>query len=383
MNQQTKILHIFDDEEITKSTIDLYKNLKAYDQTFLIITDDEKKWSNIFPSNDSVQILINSSNLISQLRQLINNYDIIFLQALSYHKAKAISIWKFNKKVFIWALWGYELYNIFNYFSSQDNQYLSTTEKKKTGIINKLRDIYIFDIVYKKAVKKIDICLFLLKKDFELLSSSLHHNAVWMTSCYQTIENIYGEKRTFTIRGNSILIGNSSALSNRHERVFNILEGANIENRSLVVPLSYGDSDYREKILEQGEKLFREQFRPLINFMKMDDYLEEIKTCSHVIMAHERQQGFGSIIMMLLGGAKVFLSSSSPLYDWFKKLDIIIYCVERDLPRELNGFLTNEEKEHNKRILTKYLSEESVLLQLKEVIDKAISISESRLKIKS
>ena len=330
MNQPVKILHIFDDEKISQPTINLFRKLLGYDQTFIVIAAKEEKWSNIFQANNSFRLLPHTPDLNSRLRHLIGEYDIIFLQALSFEKARAISSRKFDGKVFIWGLWGYELYNIFSYFNPRKNQNFSTIGNKKNNIISKIRDFYTFNIIYKKAVKKIDICLFLLEQDFKLLSDSLDHNAVWMTACYQTVENMYGRRRDFTIRGDSILIGNSSTSSNRHEYVFGLLEGADTGNRRIIVPLSYGDPEYRNEVIKSGENIFKKQLRPLIDFMDLETYLEEIKTVSHVIMAHERQQGFGSIVMMLMGGAKVFLSESSPLYDWLKELGVFVFCVESD-----------------------------------------------------
>lgn len=380
MNHSTKILHIFDDAIITNSTINLFRKLSNYDQTFAVITDDEEKWSNSFINDNSVRLLTTLPSLNKQLSQLISDFDVIFLQALSYEKAKAINNSKFNEKVFVWGLWGYELYNIFDYFNSQDYQGTNKTQKANSKIMDKIKDFYTYNVVYRKAVKRIDICLFLMKKDFELLSSSLSHKSLWMTACYQTVENIYNGQVNFAVEGNSILIGNSSTPSNKHEKIFELVQAAGIENRSIIVPLSYGDLDYRKKIVEKGEKLFREQFKPLLEFMTMSSYLKVLSSCSHVIMGHKRQQGFGSIIMMLLGGAKVFLSYDNLIYHWLKELDILIYSIEDDLQNEINNSLSSEEINHNKRILTNYLSEESVLIRLEEVLKTAIAISNSKLK---
>jgi dTDP-N-acetylfucosamine:lipid II N-acetylfucosaminyltransferase len=378
MNHSIKILHIFDDEKITKPTIDLFRKLPEYDQTFAVLTNEPKKWQDSNPLETSVRLLADSSGSVGEMRDLIEKYDIIFLQALSYYKAKAINSSKLNKKVFIWGLWGYELYNIVNYFGKQENRYFNTFYKNKKSIGRKLRDFYTYKIVYKQAVKKIDICLFLLEKDFELLSKSIRHDAVWMTGCYQTIENIQGLHQNFKVHGNSILVGNSSTPSNKHEKVFEVLKNADINDRQIIVPLSYGDSEYRKIILNQGKDMFGGQFKPLTEFMDIDSYLEEIKSGSQVIMAHERQQAFGSIMTMLLGGAKVYLSEASPLYQWFKEMGVHIFSFENDLPDGLNKSLNEEEIERNKQILTGYLAEDSVLIRLKKVIETAIGISKKK-----
>lgn len=379
MNRPVKFLHIFDDEKITRTTIDLFKKLEEYEQTFVIISEGEREKPENYSPPDSVQILNKSAELTSRLREMIESHDVIFFQALSYEKAKVLSNIKANKKIFIWGLWGFELYNIVDYFGDFKDSNISTTKKEKS-LKSRIRDFYTFNFIYRRAVKKLDICLFLLESDFDLLSKFIRHDAIWMTACYQTAENIHGIKNDFEVAGNSILLGNSSTPSNKHAQVFDILKAYDLGDRSLIAPLSYGDDEYREEIIKLGKENFGENFKPLTSFFDIDSYLEEIKNCAHVIMAHERQQGFGSIIMMLLGGSKVYLSNAGPLYSWFKDLDVVIFCVEKDLPDELDEPLNDEEKEHNKKILTGYLSEEIVLVRLKMIFEKAASLFLSKAK---
>lgn len=379
MNRPVKFLHIFDDEKITRTTIDLFKKLEEYEQTFVIISEGEPEKSENYSSPDLVQILNKSADLTSRLEELVESHDVIFFQALSYEKAKVLSNIKSNKKVFIWGLWGFELYNIVDYFGNFKDSNISTTKKEKS-LKSRIRDFYTFNFIYKRAVKKLDICLFLLESDFNLLSKFISHDAIWMTACYQTVENIHGIKNDFEVAGNSILLGNSSTPSNKHAQIFDALKAYDLGDRSLIAPLSYGDDEYREEIIKLGKENFGGNFKPLTSFFDIDSYLEEIKNCAHVIMAHERQQGFGSIIMMLSGGSKVYLSNSGPLYSWFKNLGVVIFCVEKDLPHELDEPLNDEEKEHNKKILTGYLSEELVLVRLKTIFEKAASLFLSKAK---
>lgn len=367
------ILHVFDDAIISLDTIHLFLKLEKYNQSFAIITSERKKWSK---TDLPLLFIQNDKNSVSKMLTLMQQFDVIIMQALSYEKAKAV--YKFNNKknVIIWALWGYELYNIAQFFTKTKQVFSTTTDN--TGILQKIKDYYTFKIIYKKAVQKIDISLFLLKEDFDLLCSCIPNAIIWKEGCYQTVQNLIGSTTTFTSSGNSILIGNSSTPSNRHEIAFNHLEGINLKERDIIVPLSYGDDDYRNKVLVSGKLSFGDEFKPLVEFMSRDSYSQLLTSCSHAIFAHERQQAFGSVVTMILCGAKVFLSRKNPLFNWFKRHEIIIFCLESDIASEIDTPLNNSDKKYNREQLNVLLSEERILNKLDDVLTSSINLLKAK-----
>lgn len=55
------------------------------------------------------------------------------------------------------------------------------------------------------------------------------------------------------VSGENILVGNSATPTNNHIEIFRILSRLRLpESSKIVVPLSYGDVHYREKIVELG-----------------------------------------------------------------------------------------------------------------------------------
>jgi|TARA_B110000879_G_scaffold200440_1_gene274437 hypothetical protein len=379
MCSDKKILHIFDPAIISQSTIELFDNLN-FNQRYVVVALHPKKWTEFTEKLSAVRIIdYHKDDVISILSEEIKAADIIFAQALSYEKAKAINQVKDTSKVFIWGLWGYDLYNFVNYMkkdsSSED---FKTNLKTNRGFVNKIKEYYTFNYVYKKAIQKIDICLFLLESDFNLLGSVVKQNAQWRTACYQTIDNLIGGNKDYKITGNSILLGNSSTPSNRHKVVLDQLKKVENLDRKVITPLNYGDQEYKKDILEIGKNTLGVNFVPLTDFMPLEEYTSTIQDCSHVIMAHKRQQGFGTIMTTLYGGAKLYLSEISPFYSWLKKLGIAVYSIENELLVELKLELTEELKASNKEIVSKYLSERSILQKLKEVIDESIQISNNK-----
>lgn len=112
---ECKILHIFDDAIISKSTIELFKKIKGFDQKFAVITSSNGNKLDNTSDSHSIILLKNGRSLADDIAAIIENYDIIIFQALSFEKAKAMLQKKFSSKVFIWGLWGYELYNVVDY----------------------------------------------------------------------------------------------------------------------------------------------------------------------------------------------------------------------------------------------------------------------------
>lgn len=376
MSSKKKILHILDPSIISESTFSLFEKLD-FQQRYVVVSGSTDNWKLDRKQLDKVVFLQgNDKELIDQLKEEIKSADIIFLQALSVLKAKAINAVNDKTKFYIWGLWGYALYNMAQYFKYKQSSY-STQLDSNPSLLQKIKDYYTFRIVYKKAVKKLDMCLFLLESDYQLLGEIIQHRAIWRTACYQTIENILPNPE-FKVNGNSILIGNSSTPSNRHELVFEILGKVNDLDRKAITPLNYGDPDYKQKMLEMGEEKLGSSFEPIVDFLSLDAYTKRIQSCSHVIMAHERQQAFGTILTMLFAGSKLYLSKSSPFYIWFRELGIQLYSVEDDLAKEIYSELDESLKEMNREIILKNFSESVILNKLTGVVEDTIHLSKQK-----
>jgi hypothetical protein len=381
MRSEKKFLHLFDASIIGQATIELFEKLN-FNQRYVVISTDSdfEKWIDFASSIENIRIInIKVTDVRSALHEEIKGADIVFIQALSFEKAKAIKHFKDNEKVFIWGLWGYGLYNFVKYQKNENSSdEYSTRLKSKTSLIGQFKEYYTFNIIYKKAIQKIDICLFLLESDFKLLGEFIQHKAKWKTACYQTIDNLIGGNKDYKITGNSILLGNSSTPSNRHKVVLDQLKKVDGLSQKVITPLNYGDAEYKTYILAEGTKAIGDNFKPLTEFMPIEEYSSTIQECSHVIMAHKRQQGFGTIMMMIYGGAKLYLSEDSPFYSWLKNLGIVVYSIENELTHELKSELSDEIKLVNREIVSRYLSEISILQKLNGIIEEAIQISNSK-----
>jgi hypothetical protein len=63
--------------------------------------------------------------------------------------------------------------------------------------------------------------------------------------------------------GNNILIGNSSSYSNNHLEVFEHLKTFDLEDKKLIVPLSYGNPLLSKQLLSRGQSFLKNNFYPI------------------------------------------------------------------------------------------------------------------------
>jgi dTDP-N-acetylfucosamine:lipid II N-acetylfucosaminyltransferase len=171
--------------------------------------------------------------------------------------------------------------------------------------------------------------------------------------------------------GENILVGNSATLTNNHLEIFEQLASLDTSGRKIVVPLGYGNPEYRDEILTRGSKLFGSSFMPLVDFLPLEEYLSIVASCNIVIMNHKRQQGMGNTEAALYQGAHVFLDEASPLLNFFRSRGAFIHTtgeLEVDgLPREP---LSAQTVAINRRVLEAIWGPEQVLKNVEALISR-------------
>ena len=163
--------------------------------------------------------------------------------------------------------------------------------------------------------------------------------------------------------GDHILIGNSSDIENNHlDALESLAKAGKGDGQNVIVPLSYGDGRATNDVLKKGEALFGDDFRALQNFMPIEDYIAIIKSCGFVIMNHKRQQGIGTIVLMLYLGAKVFLQEDCPSYHFFKRGGAEIFTVQEleRSPDLLKLRLSEKDIQNNITMLEKFWSKRAI-----------------------
>jgi dTDP-N-acetylfucosamine:lipid II N-acetylfucosaminyltransferase len=129
--------------------------------------------------------------------------------------------------------------------------------------------------------------------------------------------------------GPGVLVGNSATWENNHLEIFDALAGRLPADTRLITPLSYGDPVCREHILAEGARRFGEAFHPLVKLMDAASYRNLVATCGVAVMNHRRQQGLGTVLIMLALGARVILNPASPVLTALRGLGVELFTTDR------------------------------------------------------
>lgn len=130
------------------------------------------------------------------------------------------------------------------------------------------------------------------------------------------------KKKNFIIQ-----VNNSCDISTL--QMFDYLQHCRNENVCIITPLSYGQMEYREAIIEKGRSLFGDKFRYIDKMLSPDEYTRHLSQVDILILNQNRQQGLGNCIAVLSMGGKVFIRSEISTYAHFMNMGIRIYESER------------------------------------------------------
>jgi len=370
-----KILHIAPDEKFIEAADSIFEIAFPKQNTFIITVQDisaelkhvEKKRNYFFYEENDVTL--------STLSDILGEYDIVILHSLDYFKSRLV-LKSTNHIKFVWIFWGLEFYG--NPYIFRENIYGEVTYKRfvKTNFYrlkNLFRPLF-YKLIYGKkdnynsiteAAKKVAVVV-ASKEDYDLILQKRVINATTkhFEFSYYPIEFLFKDGHD-RINGNNILLGNSASFSNNHIEAFEILKKINIGNRKIIVPLSYGDNEYALEINNEGDKIFGNNFFPLLEFMKLDEYNKTISSCGITIMNHYRQQAVGNIIAMLWMGSKVYLDERNTVYHYLKRIGCDVYLI-RDLSEDTLENLSEEQVVNNRKVLKKEIGMESIVNNLKK-----------------
>ncbi len=253
-------------------------------------------------------------------------------------KLLAVQPWLLKKSY--WIMWGGDFY--FPEIQSDLRKY----------IIKNIRNVITYvdgDVEYIKKYYKAD--------------TKRHYK------CFMYLSNIFDESKYKNCQKMKkdeiwILVGNSATDTNRHELVFDKLKRFKDDNIRLIVPLSYGDDEYRKKIIKIGRREFSNKFYPIVEFLPYEQYINIIYNIDIAIFFHNRSQAMGNTIQILGLGKKLFLDRiNNPLYQFFRNLGVKVY----DFETEFNLNANEKELISNSEIIKKTFSREQLKLQLDNI----------------
>lgn len=380
-----KIVHVVSDEKFIDMAYREFEHEAPGKNIFVIANKPHElkyiKFAQVVFLNDTkLKSLFSSSNCCT-----------IIFHSLGNHCSRLLGYIPNEKRV-MWFGWGYDYYTSLLSAQYPDGLLLPETQQIaeqclngdflstiKTKLKSCIKKIIRRDHISESLLKKVDYFIPVLETEYKLaLKLNPWFKPKFTAWNYGTLEDDFLNDDTTELLGGNILVGNSAAMENNHIEVFNFISNnIDISGKKIIVPLSYGDSRYAEYIINIGYDLFGSAFVPLRNFMNKDEYIELLQGCGYVFMNHLRQQALGNINIMLLNGAKIFLNSSSPVYDWLIKEGAYIFamgCLACHSTEKIKLTpLELHEKAHNKQIMMNHWSRNIQRKKTRKLIEIALT----------
>lgn len=379
----SNIIHITLDEKFINSAHWQFENAFPNANRFYVYTSDKsKEFKYIIPQPNIFKFNV-ATDLDSFLSELTENAIVVFHSLSDYFFPLILKLP--NHVHCVWMCFGFEIYSDKRYF--REASLLDSITKKRFGKgeakskylflesirpylrrVHKSLPISSFEIK-KKAISRMNFIACSFEEEQNAIQKLIRQKKKTFPFWYYPIEQMVNIEAEIGTDRSSILVGNSGFSSGNHLDVFDALRSFQTTNRTIVVPLSYGNAAYSEVIIEEGKMIFGKQFQPLTDFMLLSDYNQILKKCGVAVLNNYRQQAVGNTISLLWFGCKVFLSARNPFYHYLKRIGVVVFCFESELnnPTALE-LLSNETIQNNRKLLFSHLNTALLQTELKKVI---------------
>lgn len=373
-----KILHLATDEKFIDSAHWTFSQAFKDSNDFYVCLFNKENDVEYINNRDHVTFVY-YKEFKSKILSIVQDYDLVVLHGLDFIKSQIVLSCP-NVK-FLWIFWGGEIYNNnksgLNNILGKDSIKLVPNKGIKGKIRELLRICYYYlryrigssEQAILKASRKIDIFGNLLKEDFDLLleNNILKSNCKFIDFCYYPQEFIFKGMDDDFVNGSNILLGNSSSVTNNHLEAFKVLRKLRLSNKQKVItPLSYGDKSYASFICRRGQDYLSDHFKPLLEFMPLDEYNRIQKSCSYVIMNHYRQQAVGNVLAAIWMGSKVYLDKRNTVYHYLKRIGVEVFDVNDLEIKGLGDVLSKEQINDNRTSIIKQISSDIIIKRLRK-----------------
>lgn len=298
------------------------RNFANYNQKFIVLDSTFK-----YDTGNVIKTKKGFFRYLVILYYLLVSRKIIF-HGLFDPRLKLLMMMFIVKSKFYWVIWGADLYDhMFYKFSF------------KAFVIK-----HIDRILYPKIINIVSFNKF----DYELLQKKFSSNRKTLRKFYYApyfVPYIFSSlnlNKEFNSKKKTFLVGNSASVTNNHIECFNKLF-SEVDNyiAKVIVPLSYGDIDYRDKIIDYGRRLFGDRFEPIIDYMDHEKHVKILSEVDEAIFFHDRQQALSTIIDLIALGKKVYIKSTVTTYMFFSDNGINIYDAIENFNKNINQYDSN------------------------------------------
>ncbi|SMP52538.1 TDP-N-acetylfucosamine:lipid II N-acetylfucosaminyltransferase [Anoxynatronum buryatiense] len=301
---------------------------------------------------DIISALDFENYCVDSLR-FLNQYDRIVLHSLQLPlKARLLMCTsKIIMDKMIWVAWGYDLYQW----------------KKEGSSIKEHADNYIGDAFRKRIKYFVGIIPIDIEYFNKHYTASTYHapyvgsieNPLYKKDYSSLIKEI-NKKNEYT----SIMVGHSSTRILKHIDTLNQLKKFKSQNIKIILPLTYGDSEYGAHVERVANRLFPGKVQCIKKHMNREDHTALLQTIDVAIFNTERQIGLGNIYQLLYMNKKVILPKTSAMFNYFKSLQQNVVAWEEIITMDFEDFNGKPEIKTNGEGIKYLIADETSLVKM-------------------
>jgi len=368
---EKRILHILEDDKFSDYAFEQFEQLSIPSDYVLMNTSNHVE---LVKHRDKM-IAINNRDAYNKLIASLSNYTAVILHGM---------FWWFDREILnhvpattkvAWVNWGGEIYGrkdvYYDFLSPVSGLLERLNNWKKRTFVKDYREHH-FEVDLN-LFRRVDYCLTDEYEEFEYARTYLQKpDLQYLMYNYYTLEDMIGALMDKRCKGNHIFLGNCGANECNYWEAIPKVSRLKERGQKVIVPLGYGAPWVKNWVMRFGKLFFRKDFMPLIDFLPREQYNELICNCSTMIMPHYAPRAQGNIITALWLGMRVYLSEHNMTYHYFKRLGCTVYSIEKDLKRsnkECFKPMTDEELEHNRKILYATYSRESTMKAVQHIAE--------------
>lgn len=209
--------------------------------------------------------------------------------------------------------------------------------------------IWVQEYDKKRMIKGISNFMTFASPDFELMrkwygAKGSQYDCLYPSNAnVELLSTLRGEgRREESVR---ILLGNSATVTNKHMEALDWLSKYRDEDITIICPLSYGDMNYAHKVEDKGKGYFGDNFKPIYDYMSIDDYSRLLSSIDIAIYNNNRQQATGNIEILGYLGKKIFVRSDTTTWQHYVGRDNCVFydtkCIDT---MKFEEFISNNEE---------------------------------------
>lgn len=350
----------------------MFEMIFPNENLFIVILNGVKRY--VAPRNNVVFVK-KSSDIKDYLHKSLG-YHYFILHSLRVDVAKILT--GFQHPNYCWIEWGADLYN--NLLEYRGFPLCENKEIKKLllkddlpypfAVIRQKIDLFYRQRIVSRFVKQVRY--FMPDSTPDELPLLLHYypelsHLQYKEIFYYPIDEVLGEELiNKRCEGTNIIVNHSASITGNHIGVFERLKRLNINNRRVIVPISYGYDNVINYIETKGYDILGECFTPVKDYMPLQDYNKLLLSANVFVYGHWRQEAVGNILVALYIGGKVFLSSKSPMYSYYKKLGLHLWHLDEMNDTTISTPMNQKMVDENRRIISRQYSRERLARLIRE-----------------